>query len=91
MSEDRLVSIGKELGPRSASNWAPCSLLRQICLGSEWEGPARLAECPHERRSGARGRGLFAHRGKPGWLSASTAVLEAPTLVAGFDDVAVMS
>ena len=33
----------------------------------------------------------FAHRDKPGWDSISTAVLEAPALVAGFDDVAVMS
>jgi hypothetical protein len=31
---------------------------------------------------------LFAHRGKPGWHSG--AVFEAPTLVAGFDDFAVM-
>src|SRR5690242_8293396 len=29
-------------------------------------------------------------RGKPGWYSASAAVLKAPALVAGFDDVAVM-
>ena len=36
--------------------------------------PARVAQCPHQRRSGARGRCLFAHRGKPGWHS--VAVLE---------------
>jgi hypothetical protein len=36
----------------------------------------------------ARGRCLFAHRGKPGWHSA--AVFETPALVAGFDDFAVM-
>jgi hypothetical protein len=53
-------------------------------------GPARVAQCPHERRSDARGRCLFAHRGKPGWYSGSGAVLEAPGLVAGFDDFAVM-
>ena len=28
--------------------------------GGPWEGPVRGAECPHERRSGARGRGLWA-------------------------------
>jgi hypothetical protein len=38
-----------------------------------------------------RGRGLFAHRGKPGWHNGSGAVFEAPGLVAGFDDFAVMS
>ena len=38
----------------------------QACPGSEQEGPARVAQCPHERRSGARGRCLFAHLGKPG-------------------------
>ena len=45
-------------------------------------------QCPHERRSGARGRCLFAHRGKPG--GHSRAVFEAPALVAGFDDFAMM-
>src|SRR4051794_3408760 len=85
------VSIGEELGPRSASNRAPCMVSGQVCPGSEWEGPARVAECLHERRSGGRGRDLFAHRGKPGWYALSGAVLKAPTLVAGFDDVAVMS
>ena len=34
------------------------------------------------------GGGLFAHRGKPGWHSG--AVFEAPALVAGFDDFAMM-
>src|SRR5215210_1400299 len=51
------VSIGKELGPRSAFN-------RDPCLPT---GASR------------------------GWDSISTAVLEAPALVAGFDDVAMMS
>jgi hypothetical protein len=32
--------------------------LGQVCPGSEQEGPARVAQCPHERRSGARGRCL---------------------------------
>ena len=36
----------------------------------------------------ARGRGLFAHRGKPGWHSG--AVLKAPALVSGLNDFAVM-
>ena len=36
----------------------------------------------------ACGRGLFAHRGKPGWHS--RAVFEAPALVAGFDDFTMM-
>ena len=62
--------------------------LGQACPGSEQEGPARVAQCPHKRRSGARGRCLFAHRGKPGWHSG--AVFEAPALVAGFDDFAGM-
>jgi hypothetical protein len=32
----------------------------------------------------------FAHRGKPRWYSGSGAVLEAPALVTGLDDIAVM-
>jgi hypothetical protein len=49
----------------------PSLPLGQACPGSEQEGPARVAQCPHKRRSGARGRCLFAHRGKPGWHSAA--------------------
>jgi hypothetical protein len=74
--------------PGSAWKKDPFRALGQACPGSEQEGPARVAQCPHERRSGARGRYLFAHRGKPGWHLG--AVLEAPALVAGFDDFAVM-
>ena len=74
--------------PGSASKRDPSPALGQACPGSEQEGPARVAQCPHERRSGARGRCLFAHRGKPGWHSG--AVFEPPALVAGFDDFAVM-
>ena len=74
--------------PGSAWKRDPSRALGQACPGSEQEGPARVAQCLHERRSGARGRYLFAHRGKPGWHSG--AVLEAPALVAGFDDFAVM-
>ena len=74
--------------PGSASKRDPSPALGQACPGSEQEGPARVAQCPHERRSGARGRCLFAHRGKPGWHSG--AVFEAPALVAGFEDFAMM-
>src|SRR5947209_8916616 len=74
--------------PGSALKRDPSPALGQACPGSEQEGPARVAQCPHERRSGARGRCLFAHRGKPGWHS--RAVFEAPALVAGFDDFAMM-
>ena len=45
------------------------------CPGSEQEGPARVAKCPHERRSGARGRCPVCPPGQPrgggpgaGWL-----------------------
>src|SRR5205085_10563767 len=74
--------------PGSAWNRNPSQTTGQACPGSEQEGPARVAQCPHERRSGARGRCQFAHRGKPGWHSG--AVFEAPALVAGFDGFAVM-
>jgi transposase InsO family protein len=42
--------------PGSAWKRDPSSALVQACPGSEQEGPARVAQCPHERRSGARGR-----------------------------------
>jgi hypothetical protein len=42
--------------PRSASNRDPFSALVQACPGSEQEGPARVAQCLCERRSGACGR-----------------------------------
>src|SRR4051812_47086833 len=74
--------------PGSACKKDPSPALGQACPGSEQEGPARVAQCPHERRSDARGRCLFAHRGKPGWHS--RAVFETPALVAGFDDFAMM-
>ena len=56
---------------RSACKKDPSLALGQACPGSEQEGPARVAQCPHKQRSGARGRCLFAHRGKPGWHSAA--------------------
>jgi hypothetical protein len=52
--------------PGSAWKRDPSPALGQACPGSEQEGPARVAQCPHERRSGARGRCLFAHRGQAG-------------------------
>src|SRR5215471_11296491 len=64
--ESRFVLLAVDWRPRD-----PSLVLGQACPGSEQEGPARVAQCPHERRSGARGRCLFAHRGKPGWHSAA--------------------
>jgi hypothetical protein len=85
---DLVCQTASNRDPGSASKRDPSPALGQACPGSEQEGPARVAQCPHERRSGARGRCLFAHRGKPGWHSG--AVFEAPALVAGFDDFAMM-
>src|ERR1700759_4955122 len=59
----------RKKAPGSACKKDPSAALGQACPSSEQEGPARVAQCPHERRSGARGRCLFAHRGKPGWHS----------------------
>ena len=42
--------------PGSACKRDPSLALVQACPCSEQEGPARVAQCPHERRSGARGR-----------------------------------
>src|SRR5260370_41024997 len=47
-----------------------CAVLGQACPGSEQEGPARVAQCPHERRSGGRGGGLLSPRGEPGGATA---------------------
>ena len=55
--------------PRPVNRHAKRTSLRRWvrrCPGSEQEGSARVAQCPQERRSGARGRSLFAHRGKAG-------------------------
>src|SRR5208283_141351 len=63
----RGLSIGTQKGPRIGVQKDPLRC-RWGCPGSEQEGPARVAKCPHERRSGARGRCLFAHLGNPrGW------------------------
>ena len=70
--------------PGSASKRDPHRPWDRLVPVANRRGPARVAQCLHERRSGVRGRCLFAHRGKPGWHSG--AVFEAPALVAGFDD-----
>jgi hypothetical protein len=83
------VSNGELLGPRIGIQSGPLSALVQACPGSEQEGPARsgaTATSPAQR-----GRYLFAHRGKPRWYRGSGAVLEAPALVAGLDDFAVIN
>jgi hypothetical protein len=66
-------------------------VLVQAYPGSE-RGPREERSDRHEPDDGAqRGRGVFAHRGKPGGTTAQArAVTEAPTVVAGFDDFAVM-
>ena len=74
--------------PGSACKRDPSPALGQACPGSEQEGPARGAVRATSAGAAQRGRCLFAHRGKPGWHSG--AVLEAPALVAGLDDLAVM-
>ena len=56
----------EELVALSGQSAPPLHWVRRTCPGSEQEGPARDAQCPHERRSGARGRCLFAHLGKSG-------------------------
>src|SRR6516162_7359070 len=86
----RLAEIAADVGELFELNkiGTPPLASRQACPGSEQEGPARVAQCPHERQSGARGRACFAHRGKPGWYSG--AVFEAPALVAGFGDFTMM-
>src|SRR5260221_7313824 len=53
-------------------------------------GPRAERSDRHESDGAQRGRGLFAHRGKPRWHSGSGAVFKAPALVAGFDDFAVV-
>src|SRR6201989_3095943 len=42
----------------------PSLALGQACPGSEQEGPARVAQGPHERRSDARGGGAGGPRGE---------------------------
>src|SRR6266566_3799755 len=82
------MSNGKQSGPRIGMEKGPLTGIGFRLVPVANRRAPRVAQCPHERRSGARGRCLFAHRGKPGWHSG--AVFEAPALVAGFDDFAMM-
>jgi hypothetical protein len=59
------VSIGAQKDPSIGVQKGPLCVGGKGCLGSEQEGPARAAQCPRERQSGARGRCLFAHLGNP--------------------------
>ena len=58
-------------GCQSGRKKDPSAALGQACPGSEQEGPARVAQCPHERRSGARARcpvwGLNCQVRRSGW------------------------
>jgi hypothetical protein len=65
--------------PRSASNRDLSGRFRLVPVANG-RVPRASRSAPHERRSDARGRGLFADRGKPGWYSLSGAVFEAPGL-----------
>ncbi len=51
--------------PESASNRDPHQWLRSGRPRSPRRGPARVAQCPHERRSDARGEALWAPGGDP--------------------------
>ena len=51
--------------PGSASNRDPYQWLSSGRPRSPRRGPARVAQCPHERRSGARGEALWAPRVDP--------------------------
>src|SRR3954451_6561088 len=54
-------------------------------------GPARVAQRPHERGSGARGEALWALGSIRSPAEPSGPVFEAPALVAGFENIAVVS
>jgi DNA replication protein DnaC len=51
--------------PRSACNHNPHRRLSSGRPRSPWRGPARVAQCPHKRRSDARGEALWAPGGDP--------------------------
>jgi len=51
--------------PESASNDDPYRRLSSGRPRSPRRGPARVAQCPHERRSDARGEALWARGGDP--------------------------
>src|SRR5438270_485357 len=82
----------RKRNPESAPNRDPHRRLRSGRPRSPWRGPARDAQCPHKRRSGARGEALWTPGGDPRWARSvgSGAVFEAPALVDGFENVAVM-
>ena len=73
--------------PGSASNCDPHQRLRSGRPRSPWRGPARVAPCPHERRAWG---GAVGPRGRSAGPRASGSVFEAPALVAGFENVAVV-
>jgi hypothetical protein len=76
--------------PGSASNRDPYRRLRSGRPRSPWRGPARVAQCPDERRSEARGEALWIPGGDPRAPRPSGSIFEAPALVAGFENVAMM-
>src|SRR5436305_5580113 len=88
----RVCQTARKRDPVSAPNRDPHRRLRSGRPRSPWRGPARDAQCPHKRRSGARGEALWTPGGDPRWARTvgSGAVFEAPALVAGFENVAVM-
>jgi hypothetical protein len=88
LREKGLCQSAPKRDPESASNRDPHRRLRSGRPRSPWRGPARVAQCPHKRRSGARGEALWTPGGDP--RAPSGPVFEAPALVAGFEDVAVM-
>ena len=51
--------------PESAPNRDPHRRLSSGRPRSPWRGPARVAQCPHKRRSGARGEALWTPGGDP--------------------------
>src|SRR4051794_31043122 len=87
-----MCQTARKRDPVSAPNRDPHRRLRSGRPRSPWRGPARDAQCPHKRRSGARGEALWTPGGDPRWARTvgSGAVFEAPALVAGFENVAVM-
>src|SRR5215475_275550 len=52
LSQSSWLSNGKQMGPLIGTERDPSPALEQACPGSEQEGPACVAQCPHERRSG---------------------------------------
>ena len=70
------VSVGGiRMGGGSTAESSPGG---RIVQGVHGGAPARVAPCPHERRSGARGEALWTPVGDPG-ATAYAAELSAPT------------